>query len=98
MPHDVQMFLMFVITCDHSLRVRVLLLPLLTITLLDAGEGAHAGLPGAAQAATAASHGTAGVTIPHTVPIIIVLIVQDHLAEHQEVLGGATSLGWRRLK
>ena len=56
-------------------------------------EGLLVGLvvEGGEAAVTSASEGRTGVSVPHQLPIIV-LVVKDSLAEGQEVLRGSPSL------
>ena len=61
-------------------------------------------LPGAPQAEAApraprAPQGAARVSVAHCrVPVLVILVIKNHVAEHQEVLGGSTSLRGLRLR
>lgn len=90
------------VTCD-SVRLCVRALP---------GQGqAWAGLrllprlPRAAQAQAApragrAAHRAAGVAVAESrvAAVLVILVIKNHFAEHQEVLGGPTSLRRLRLR
>ena len=92
-----------IITCDSGVSfsvIGVLVMVSLVPIVLVTGEGGQRALALAAQAVRGAAQGRAGVSVAADIVslVVIVLVIQNHLAEHQEVFRGASSLWrWRTL-
>ena len=75
---------------DHTRRTWIRILG-------EGGEGRALSIAAKAGHAGGAAHGAARVSVPHHVAaaLVVVLVVQDHFAEHQKIFGGPTTF-WRR--